>query len=428
MNILILTLGSRGDVQPYVALGKGLKAAGHDVTVATSASFESFISEHGLRYGYMNNQLMALMETTEGRAAMEDMGGPLGAIKTMAKLAKEGNRINRELMLDSWDTAQQIRPDLIIFHPKALAAPHIAAKLGIPAVLALLQPIIVPTAEMPPMGIPPFKLGGWYNRLGYRLVSMGYESYRGMVNTFRTETLGIDKLPRSQKLLTEVAGQPIPVLHGFSQHMLPRPTDWPDHVHVTGFWFLDQPHGWQPSAELQAFLDAGEPPVYVGFGSMAGRDPQRLTGIVIEALQQAGVRGIMATGWGGLQTSSLPESVFKLDQAPHDWLFPRMAAVVHHGGAGTTAAGLRAGRPTVICPFMADQPFWGTRVHALGVGSVPVMQKALTAAKLANAIREVTTNPTIQQNAAALGEKIRAEDGIANAIAVIESQIRLPVV
>lgn len=426
MNILILTLGSRGDVQPYVALGAGLKAAGHEVTVATSASFESFITGHGLRYGYMNNQLLDLMETAEGREAMEDMGGPLGAIRTMAKLAKEGSRINRELMLDSWETARQVKPDLIAFHPKALAAPHIAAKLGVPAVLALLQPMIVPTREMPPMGLPPFRLGGWYNRLGYSLIGMGYESYRGMVNTFREQTLGIGRLPRSKNILTEAAGQPSMILHGFSQHVLPRPSDWPAHAHVTGYWFLDQPADWQPSAELQAFLDAGEPPVYVGFGSMAGRNPQRLSGIVIEALQQTGVRGIIATGWGGLQASSLPDTIFKLDQAPHDWLFPRVAAVVHHGGAGTTAAGLRAGRPTIICAFMADQPFWGARVHALGVGTEPMMQKELTVARLAAAIRDVTTNRALQQNAAALGEKIRSEDGAARAAALIEG-VRIPV-
>ncbi|NEO00729.1 MAG: glycosyltransferase family 1 protein, partial [Moorea sp. SIO3I7] len=170
-------------------------------------------------------------------------------------------------------------------------------------------------------------------------------------------------------------------------------------------------------------LDAGNPPVYVGFGSMAGRDPQRLTEIVIEGLQQANVRGIIATGWGGLAVDDLPDSIFKIDSAPHDWLFPRMAAVVHHGGAGTTAAGLRAGRPTIICPFFVDQPFWGDRVHALGVGSKPIPQKTLTAEKLATAIREVTTNQTIRQNAEALGKQIRDEDGIANAIAIIESQL-----
>ncbi len=421
MNILIVTLGSRGDVQPYVALGKGLQAAGHTVTVCTAASFETFITGHGLHYGYLNNELLDLMDTAEGRAAMEEAVGVFGSVKTMIKLAKDSNRIYRQILKETWAAAQTAEPDLIIYHPKAFGVPHIAEKLGVPAILTASVPMIVPTADMPPIGIPAMKLGGGYNKLGYKLVNMGYSSCRGMINTFRAETLGLGKLPRSQDVLAEVAGQPVPVLHAYSQHMIPRPHDWPDYAYVNGFWFLDQANDWQPPAELQAFLDAGEPPVYVGFGSMAGRNPQRLANIVIDALRQANVRGIIATGWGGLQAGALPETIFQIDQAPHDWLFPRVAAVVHHGGAGTTAAGLRAGRPTVICSFMGDQPFWGQRVYELGVGSQHIPQKQLTAQKLAAAIREVTTKPAIRQNAEALGANIRAEDGVANTVALIES-------
>ena len=156
---------------------------------------------------------------------------------------------------------------------------------------------------------------------------------------------------------------------------------------------------------------------------MAGRDPERLTRIVIGALQQAKVRGILATGWGGLSADDLPETIFKLEQAPHDWLFPQMAAVVHHGGAGTTAAGLRAGCPTVICPFFGDQPFWGQRVRELGVGSEPIPQKKLTIEKLAAAIQTVTTVPTIQQKAERIGKKLRQEEGVARAVALINAWI-----
>ncbi|MEL6263944.1 MAG: glycosyltransferase, partial [Cyanobacteria bacterium J06626_6] len=207
----------------------------------------------------------------------------------------------------------------------------------------------------------------------------------------------------------------------YSRHVAPEPTDWPENVIASGYWFLDQQTAWEPPADLKAFLDSGDAPVYVGFGSMAGRDPERLTRIVIGALQQAKVRGILATGWGGLSAEDLPKTIFKLEQAPHDWLFPQMAAVVHHGGAGTTAAGLRAGCPTVICPFFGDQPFWGQRVRELGVGSGPIPQKQLTVEKLAAAIQTVTTNSTAQQKAKALGEKLRQEDGIARAIALIDA-------
>ena len=264
------------------------------------------------------------------------------------------------------------------------------------------------------------RLGGWYNRLSYTVLHKGYHTYDDVVNAFRQDVLGLGKLPTSSSPLHMTNGQPIPVLHAYSQYLAPRPADWPETAYVTGYWFLDEPDNWQPPAELANFLAADDAPVYIGFGSMAGRNPQRMAGIVVEALQKANRRGIIATGWGGLDSASLPETILKIDQAPHSWLFPRVSAVVHHGGAGTTAAGLRAGRPTVITPFLVDQPYWGARVYTLGVGSKPVPQKQLTAAKLAEAIREVTTSPTIFQNAEVLGQKLRAEDGIRNAIAIIE--------
>ena len=189
---------------------------------------------------------------------------------------------------------------------------------------------------------------------------------------------------------------------------------------ATGYWFLSPPEGWQPLNALQAFLDDGPPPVYIGFGSMAGRDPARKTQPAVEALQRAGQRGITATGWGGLRAEDLPPSILKIQAAPHDWLFPRVAAVVHHDGAGTTAAGLRAGKPTVICPFFGDQPFWGRRVVDLGVGAEPISQKKLSADNLVAAIDQVTSNGQIQQRAAALGDKIRVEDGVARAVDFLE--------
>ena len=190
-------------------------------------------------------------------------------------------------------------------------------------------------------------------------------------------------------------------------------------MHVTGYLFLDTQPDWRPAPELQAFLDAGEPPVYVGFGSMAGRNPEQLAGLTIEALARSGQRGLLLTGWGGLRADQVPDHVFVVDSAPHSWLFPRMAAVVHHGGAGTTAEGLRAGVPNVIVPFVFDQPFWGARVKALGLGPAPIPQKKLTADRLAHAIRSAVTDQTMRQRASLCGQAIRAEDGIGNAVNVI---------
>lgn len=418
MNIFINTVGTRGDVQPYVALGKGLKAAGHDVTICTSASFEPFITEHGLNYGYMTDEFMKLINSDAGRDAMENTNNLWGGINTYRKLMKEAGTLQRLMLEDSWEAARKANPDLIIYHPKAFGGPHFAEKLGVPIIMAVLLPIYVPTAEFPNMTLPQLNLGSWYNTMSYKLLlgltSLGVGRY---VKAWRAA----HGLPApSHDMLHTSTGESIPALHGYSQHVSPRPNDWPEDAYVTGYWFLERHEAWQPSAGLEAFLDAGDPPVYVGFGSMAGRDPRRVTQIVIGALQQANVRGIIATGWGGLATDDLPESIYKIDNAPHDWLFPRVSAVVHHGGAGTTAAGLRAGRPTVICPFIVDQPFWGRRVKALGVGSAPIPYKKMTVENLAAALREVTTDESIRRNAEALGEKIRREDGVANAVVLIE--------
>jgi sterol 3beta-glucosyltransferase len=424
MNIFIVTVGSQGDVQPYVALGKGLKSAGHSVTVCTCSSFEPFITRHGLNYGYMNNDFIKLVDSEAGREAMESGNNIFGLLKSMVTLMKEAKALNRVMFNDAWEAAQAANPDIVIFHPKALAGSHIAEKLGVPAMLAVPVPVIVPTAEFVAIGFPDLKLGSWYNRLSYQVLHRGYHSYDGVVNEFRQDMLGLGKLSKGIPPIQMADGTPIPVLHGYSELVWPRPDDWPDTAHVTGYWFLDPEEGWQPPADLSEFLAAGEAPVYVGFGSMAGRDPKRMTNIIINALQKANVRGIIASGWGGLEPGDLPETIFRIDKAPHAWLFPRMSAVVHHGGAGTTAAGLRAGRPTVVCPFMIDQPLWGERVYALGAGSKPIPQKKLTADKLAEAIRLVTTDPGIRKKAEDLGKAIGEEDGIANASSVIESIAR----
>jgi sterol 3beta-glucosyltransferase len=180
---------------------------------------------------------------------------------------------------------------------------------------------------------------------------------------------------------------------------------------------------WQPPEDLAAFLERGQPPVFVGFGSMAGRKSEATAQSVLEALARAEQRGVLVTGWGGLRVTNQPDHVHVVESAPYDWLLPRVSAVVHHGGAGTTAAGLRAGKPTLICPFVADQPFWGRRVAALGVGPVPIPQRKLTADNLSEALRMMVTDTAMQQRAATLGAKIRDEDGVGNAVAFIERYV-----
>lgn len=211
-----------------------------------------------------------------------------------------------------------------------------------------------------------------------------------------------------------------PWLYGFSPHVIPKPADWDDDQHVLGYWFLDPPPAWQPSPDLLRFLESGPPPIYIGFGSMSHEDPERQTRLALRALELSGQRGLLATGWGGLTHQTAPANVFFVDNVPHAWLFPRMAAVVHHGGAGTTSASLRAGVPSIIAAFAGDQAAWADRIGQLGVGLPVGNVKKLTAEKLADAIRMAVTDSALRTRAATLGEKICAEDGVARAVEMIE--------
>ena len=262
-----------------------------------------------------------------------------------------------------------------------LSVPHVVEQLGIPALPTSLQPFLTPTRTFPVVGMPALPLGGGYNRLTYVLAEAFVTLLlRGRINRWRTQTLG---LPRYQGpgLFSALRQPGTPTLYGFSPTVLPKPADWGAHVHVTGYWFLP-PQEWQPPEALRRFLAAGPAPVYIGFGSIAYPNPSRLMQTVLEAIQHAKVRAIVASGWSGLQPNDLPDNVLLIDSAPHDWLFPRVAAAVHHGGAGTVAASLRAGLPSLVIPFMADQPIWGQRVHALGAGPPPIPAGAIVRDRL----------------------------------------------
>ena len=216
----------------------------------------------------------------------------------------------------------------------------------------------------------------------------------------------------------------MPVLYGFSPAILPKPRDWPENVHICGHWALDEGLGWQPPRELLEFLQAGAPPVYVGFGSMVSRNPGETTMLVREALKLCGARAVVARGWdrqGG--QAGTDGQVFEIEQAPHDWLFPKMAAVVHHGGIGTTTAALKAGVPNIIVPFNYDQPFWGNIVYRQGVGPKPIPRQKLTAATLAKAIEESLTDGAMREKAAEMGRQIRMEDGVGNAVRWIDEYL-----
>ncbi|MCF1503698.1 glycosyltransferase [Afifella sp. H1R] len=420
MKVLILTYGSRGDVEPYVALGLGLEAHGHDVVLATSWRFQGFVEAHGLRFGPLSDALLAILDTDQGKMLLEKGGGLFQVVKSSLEMWRQLKPLQQALMQECWEVARAFGPEIIVYHSKAAAAPSIADKLGCACVLATPVPMHVPTRAFRFAILPRVPLGGWFNTASYGLINAVVKRVFGpLLQDFR----GSIDLPAIQSYdpLKRGDGSDIPVLHGFSEVVLPRPEDWPESAHVTGYWFLPEDGDWAPPEALAAFLAGGPPPVYVGFGSMSVRQPETLTRLSVEALAAAGVRGILASGWGGLRADDLPENVLLIKEAPHHWLFPRMAAIVHHGGAGTTAAALRAGKPSLVVPFFGDQPFWGARVHAIGAGPKPIPRGKLSAGRLAAAMREMTRSQEMQARAAEVGALISKEDGVAVARGLIES-------
>jgi UDP:flavonoid glycosyltransferase YjiC (YdhE family) len=308
--------------------------------------------------------------------------------------------------------------DLIINQlPAGLYGFDLAEKYGVPMVLASVIPL-ARTNTFPLMGFPTLPLPA-YNRLTYYLgEQMAWQMFRSVINRWREETLNLPPLP-IKGYFEQLGTHKIPIINGFSQHVVPRPNDWSEHIHTTGYWFPEN-NLLQPSKGLSAFIGAGEPPVFIGFGSMSIKDPRRTTDIILEALRQSGQRGILLMGWGGLGNQPLPDYVFKIDYVPYDWLFPRLAMVIHHGGSGTTAFALRSGVPSWVVPFVFDQPYWGERIFQLGVGPKPIRFKDLTVERLLEAIRLGVGNSQIKQNADKLGQKIRAENGIDNALHILE--------
>jgi UDP:flavonoid glycosyltransferase YjiC (YdhE family) len=289
-----------------------------------------------------------------------------------------------------------------------------AEHLRVPHLMGLLQPFSR-TREFPYCGAPTIPLGGLYNRATYILTEqISWMAGRKWTNRWRETSLGLPPLPLRTPF-TELYRSGEPFIYGFSEHVIPRPGDWPPTHEITGYWYLDEAESWTPPPDLLDFLASGTKPVYMGFGSMAGEVAEQMTDIAVEAVTRTRQRAILLGGWAANTERAFPDSVYVLDSAPHDWLFPQVAAVVHHGGAGTTAAGLRAGVPTVVVPFFADQPFWGRRVQSLGVGPEPLSPKRLSSLMLADAMTHVVSDSETRKRAVALGKRIRAEDGLGKA-------------
>jgi sterol 3beta-glucosyltransferase len=407
MRIAMLTAGSRGDTQPYVALGRELGKAGHQVRIAAAENFESLVTGVGIEFHAVRGDIEKIVSGDMTRNARK-------ADNPLKMLLSLNDPKLKELLLESQsDLFEACRDaDVIVYHPGASLGYFVARERGVPAVLASPFPM-TPTRAYPALVFysgP--RLGGGYNILTHRMFEkIMWVASGAAVKGFWKQRFGTLP-PGFASPFSRQCSREYPTVIACSPQVFPRPEDWPEHVHQAGYWFLDDAEGWTPPAELVEFLDAGPAPLYVGFGSIGDTaTAAQTTRLVIDALGQAGYRGVLASGWSGMERPVEPaEGIFMLKTAPHSWLFPRMAAVVHHGGAGTTAAGFRAGVPSVIVPHGNDQFAWGLRARELGVGSVPIPRKKLTAEKLAAAITEALSEKT-RQAARELGARIREERG-----------------
>jgi sterol 3beta-glucosyltransferase len=417
MRIAIIALGSRGDVQPYVALGKGLKAAGHQVRLLSHENFSGLAIAHDLEFCPMYGDVQAFVESAE----MRELLAQGNFLKITARTAQESKRAAIAWAKTGLMACQDM--DWLLAGVGGLdLGLALSEKLDIPLLPAFVFPF-TPTTAFPGVLFPKTlaRFGGRVNWLSHQVVKQAlWQGSRAGDSAARKQVLNIAAAPffgsKSLNLY--------PTLYGFSSNVISKPSDW-QNTEVTGYWFLDTAPDWTAPSSLIEFIAAGEPPVYIGFGSMGSRNPEETASLVLQAVAKAGQRSILLSGWGGLRAENVPDSVYLIDSVPHHWLFPQMAAVVHHGGAGTTAAGLRAGVPTVIIPFFGDQGFWGQRVAELEVGTAPIPRKQLTVERLAQAIQIAVSDPIMRQNAANLGAKIRHEDGVTNAVAIIQETSKL---
>ena len=375
MKIALLAAGTRGDVQPFIGLARGLIDAGHEARLAADARFAALAAAHAIPFVALSGSGRAPV-TPAGCRALDRTARTLGGTEA------------------------------IVYHRRVGAALQLARRLRIPSVAASPVPALSSrVAATMPSG----------RRLGWD----------GVLRSLRGRVLpALASLPLFRRLRRMKREQERPVLYCMSRHVVrplaPRPA-----AIVTGYWFVDRPRRWTPPDALERFLAAGAPPIYVDFGDTTPHDPDRLALIAMDALRRAGLRGILARGASALAPgrSRAPENVHIVDDVPHDWLMPRVAGAVVHGGAGTTAAVLRAGKPMVVCPFVADQRFWARRVNALGVALPPISPGYLEPAILAESMHRILRDDLTRARARWLGARIRQEDGIRRAVSFLEGAL-----
>jgi sterol 3beta-glucosyltransferase len=415
MKISILALGSRGDVQPPAALAATLVRRGHQVKLVAPKEFASLVESRGITFCGLDGDIHAMVRDVVDNGKnpavlFSRIAGEFGA------LGAEWTRAMRDYSADC---------DIIVgIGGGGGGAEAVGQKLGKPYVIGFLQPII-PTAEFPSPAFPPASLPGFVNYAEHWLALEGlWMAFRPMSNKARKAVLGLPKIPWGPWRYLYREG--FPVLIACSPSVFPPPPEWKGRAEMTGYWYLDSAIDYHPPAELVSFLESGTLPVYFGFGSMTLAHPHETVATILKAVKQVGCRAVISAGWSGLAPDHISSDIYAGDNLPHDWLLPRMASVCHHGGAGTSAAAMRAGKPSIVVPFFADQPFFGWWLEKLGVAPPRMREAQLTVDRLSRALEQTLNDKTMRANAERLGEKIRAEDGNTRAAELIEQMCQRP--
>lgn len=412
MRVTIITIGSHGDVLPSIAIAKSLIEHGHKVRIAALESSKEAVISEGIDYLHLSGDAKEVIRLLIGKD-----------VKTLEYFKSLNTLLDpmEHTFLEDIERCCE-DTDIVAYSVLGSIAYHVAISKKIPCIRMLFVPLD-PTSEFPAMTAPILGKFPLYNRFTYLAGDYLWLNFtKKRLNKWRKK-LGLSVVKKFPYRKME-DNTPVPTLYAFSESVLNKPKDWGKHIEISGYWFSDESKQYEPTESIKEFLQKNKETIYIGFGSMVGGDFSNLFSKVIKGVQLTGVSAIISSGWGGLSSEKVPDTIMMVDYVPHDWLFNQVSMVVHHGGAGTIAAGLRAGKPTIVVPFGGDQPFWGNQIYKIGAGPKPIPIKSFNSKLFAKRIKEVQTNNKYKENAARIKEILIKEDGKERAVRFIESCVR----